>query len=440
VKILLSAFACRPGTGSEPGVGWNWAIRLANAGFEVWVLTRSIGRAQIETFLQSHPLPNLHFVYHDAPAAVEWIYHKPFGFYAHYLVWQWGAYRRARQLHKQVHFDRAHHVTIATVRQPSFMGLLGIPFVLGPVAGGETAPRPLRKSFPLTGKIREWLRDISNRLISIDPLMRLTFERANLILVTSRETGNLLPRRYQNKSRVQLAVAIEPDEIPGRTDTLPQSQRLLSLRRCDWHSEPFRILYVGRLLDFKGIHLGLAAFADVIRHIPESRMTIVGSGPDEKWIRSYSERLGLKDAVEWIQMIERGELLKKYADFDVFLFPSLHDSGGMVLLEAMLQGLPVVCFDLGGPATIVNNECGAVVPTGNRTEREVIESLRDQLITLASESHIRTQLGLNAMRRAQQFTWQLAFESIYGREPAVHNRFAPQYSGAASATTAGGSA
>jgi hypothetical protein len=63
MKILLSAFSCEPGRGSEPGKSWNWAYELARAGNETWVLTSSIGKPAIEAFLASNPAPGLKFVY-----------------------------------------------------------------------------------------------------------------------------------------------------------------------------------------------------------------------------------------------------------------------------------------------------------------------------------------------------------------------------------------
>jgi hypothetical protein len=75
MKILLSAYACEAGRGSEPGVGWNTALEIAKY-HEVWVLTRpDDGRPAIEAELAQNPNPNLHFVYFTLPFVGEiWLY------------------------------------------------------------------------------------------------------------------------------------------------------------------------------------------------------------------------------------------------------------------------------------------------------------------------------------------------------------------------------
>src|SRR5262249_61710485 len=146
VKILLSAFACEPHRGSEPEVGWKWALRVAQLGHEVWVLTRSDCRSALETEVMRLRENRLQFGYYDMREPIRWWGKRGRGLslLVHYALWQWGAVRAARELHAREGFDRVHHVTFAGVRAPSFMGALGIPFILGPIAGGERAPWKLR--------------------------------------------------------------------------------------------------------------------------------------------------------------------------------------------------------------------------------------------------------------------------------------------------------
>ena len=69
MKILLSAYACEPGVGSEPGKGWNMAREMANH-HEVWVLTWSHRRPSIEAEITRNPVPNLHFIYCGFPGGL----------------------------------------------------------------------------------------------------------------------------------------------------------------------------------------------------------------------------------------------------------------------------------------------------------------------------------------------------------------------------------
>ncbi len=87
-KVLLSAYACEPGRGSEPEVGWRWAVELAGLGYQVWVLTRANNRAAIERGLASRaPIPSLHFVYYDLPGWARWWKKGGRGVRLYYVLW-----------------------------------------------------------------------------------------------------------------------------------------------------------------------------------------------------------------------------------------------------------------------------------------------------------------------------------------------------------------
>src|SRR5512146_185101 len=175
LRILLSAYACEPHKGSEPGVGWHWAVALARAGHEVWVLTRANNRDAVERALAVQAIPNLKFVYHDLPAWARWWKRGGRGVRFYYVLWQWGAFGIARRLCREIRFDIVHHITFGVFRHPSFMAFLGVPFVFGPVGGGETAPRQLRRTFPLRGRVSEFVRDAANRAVQVDPIMAAVY-------------------------------------------------------------------------------------------------------------------------------------------------------------------------------------------------------------------------------------------------------------------------
>src|SRR5690242_12327227 len=93
LRILLSAYACEPDLGSEPGIGWHWATRLARAGHEVWVLTRANNRQSIEGAMSAKPVDGLNFAYYDLPAWMcRWKNHAGLWARLYYMLWQFGAY------------------------------------------------------------------------------------------------------------------------------------------------------------------------------------------------------------------------------------------------------------------------------------------------------------------------------------------------------------
>jgi glycosyltransferase involved in cell wall biosynthesis len=397
LRVLLSAYACEPGKGSEPGIGWNWALGLARAGHEVWVLTRANNRAAIERALAGAPEANLHFLYYDLPPWARRWKRGARGIRTYYLLWQWGAYRKARRFCRETRVDLVHHLTFGVFRHPSFMGLLGLPFVFGPVGGGETAPRALRRSFPLRGVLADFARDLANWLVRIDPLMASVYRRAAVTLCKTAETLDRIPGKYRGKCRVHLEVGTSED-----AHQLPR-------RRAG--PARLRVLYVGRLLYWKGLHLGMMAFARLLERHPEAQLTVVGSGPDEAWLHALAQRLGIEASVTWIRWLERDAVLQVYPRHDVFLYPSLHDSSGNAVLEALAAGLPVVCLKLGGPGELVDGSCGVRVFAGKTAQ--VVRGLGRALVALADEPRLLRRMSDSAMRRARsQFSWARQIERM----------------------------
>ena len=402
MKVLLSAFACEPNKGSEFAVGWNWALFLARAGHQVVVLTRSESRLAIEKETNAAPPDaRLRFVYFDVPERLRWQARGPL--HAHAILWQWQASGFAKELQRREQFDCVHHVTYAGLRTPSFMGGLGIPFIFGPVGGGERAPWRLRRGYSLAGLIHDAVRDAANFMIQFTPFLTHTFARAERIYVTSRETLRLMPRRFHHKAQIELAIGAEESTAVAGGSHPARTAR----DGC------FRVLFAGRFVDYKGMHLGLPAFARLARSCPEARLTMVGEGPMQRRWRKLVDDLGITSVVEWLPWQAREHMATLYARHDVLLFPALHDSGGMVVLEAMDHGLPVVCLKLGGPATMVNASCGYAVDPADKSAAQVIREMGDALTGLAGAA-VRQPLADAARRRCRDFTWREKVVRVHG--------------------------
>jgi glycosyltransferase involved in cell wall biosynthesis len=396
-RILLSAYACEPGRGSEPAVGWNWATELARQGHDVTVLTRRENRRAIE--LGGRALSgSLGFLYYDLPAWTLPLRRIPGGRKICYVLWQWFAARMLRHCFPQPPFDLVQHVTYVSARYPSFMGSLGLPFYFGPVSGGEAVPRALRSGFSFGEQLRETLRDLSNWLVRFDPMLRRTFRQATRILVTH-DTLRLLPLGARCKATQTLAIA-----LPTVSSEFDRPSRLGS---------HLRLLYVGRLLDWKGVHLALRATKKASQIVPGTTLTIVGSGPAKRRLHHLCQNLQLCDAVHWAGWVPQSEIATYYQNADLLLFPSLRDSGGMVVLEALAHGLPVVTTDLGGPGLIVNRSCGRTVATAGCTPNQLVERFCDSLLEIVTNHALLETLSRGAQRRAHDFTFERLVQTVY---------------------------
>lgn len=390
MRVLLSAYACEPNRGSEPEVGWQWAMHMRAHADEVWVLTRLNNKNVIEADSLSHS-PGLHFIYYDLPKWVLKLKMHAWFLPVYVMLWQWGAYRLALIHHKDKPFDFIYHVTFVSMMYGSFMGRLGIPFVIGPIAGGDRAPFRLRRSMPLRGKAIELVRDLRILFQRYNPLARQAFDAAKRIYVATSSSLPLVPSKWRYKVETQLAVA-----TPGHAI---YKGALKSMKE-------YRFVYAGNLLYLKGIQFAIRALAEARINIPAATLTLLGVGSDEAWLRSIAKRYGVSHAVEFAGFLPRLKFVESLHLYTAFVFPSLRDSGGMVVLEALSEGLPVICLDLGGPGVIVNESCGIVVATSEADEAHIVTSIANSMVSIGTMSSAKYErLSMGAITRANELSW-----------------------------------
>jgi len=392
MKVLLSAYACEPRKGSEPGVGWNTAKALARY-HEIWVLTRANNRLAIEQELTSAPeaIARLHFVYYDLPGWASWWKRGKRGVQLYYYLWQIGAYFTAQQLLREIDFDLVHHITFGKYWVPSLLALLPVPFLWGPVGGAESAPKPFWGDFSLHGRIYEGLRDVGRWLGEHDTLVRLTVRRSALALAKTEETASRLRRLGARDVRVLCDAGLPLTEIND----------LAQRSAADGH--PVRFISIGNLLDLKGFHLGLRAFARGALETTE--YWIVGDGPQRQRLEDLAKALGCAARVRFWGQLPREETLRKLLESHVLVHPSLHDAGGWVCAEAMAAGRPVICLDLGGPAMQVTEETGVKVQA--RHPEQAVRDLAEAMCRLARDPELRQAMGEAGKRRSlAEYQWE----------------------------------
>lgn len=398
MKVLLSAYSCEPGRGSERGVGWNVAREVAKR-HEVWVLTRpDESRAAIEAELARNPVPNLHFVYFTLPFwqdSLRW--GQSGAMQIHYYLWQIQAYFVARHLHQKIGFDLAHHVTFVKYSSPSFLAFLPIPFIWGPVGGGETAPASFWQDFSPRAWLYEISRDLVRKLGEYDPFARLTAQKSTVVRATTTDTAARLRKMGADNPQIVPEVGLLEEELEAlKQYPLPEAQ-------------PFRFISMGRLLHWKGYHLGLRAFAQA--NLPTAEYWLVGEGPELESLRQMAIALGVADRVKFWGRLPREETLTKLGECHVLVHPSLHDSGGWVCIEGMAAGRPVICLDLGGPAVQITPETGFKITAENPAQ--VSQKMAEAMACLAEDSALVAQMGSAGQRRvSENYGWKTVGEQL----------------------------
>ena len=167
------------------------------------------------------------------------------------------------------------------------------------------------------------------------------------------------------------------------------------------------------------MHLGMRAFAEARRRGGDVRLTMLGGGSEGRAWRGLARELGIEQAVDWIDRVDHCRMSEIYLSHDALLFPSLHDSSGNVVLEALAYGLPVICLDLGGPGEFVDDRCGRVIATGGRSASGCAHALALAIEDMSRSPVLCRRLGDGARARAANFLWPtqvgLVYADIAGR-------------------------
>ncbi len=406
MKLLVSAFSCCPGLGSEPGVGWHTVEELARE-HEVWVLVNESTAGDVRGKIAAAALPRVHVSFVGIPwfsRLVEGPLNNGLGWLVYYHLWQAVQMITAWRLHRRERFDACQHVTYVKYNTPSFLHLLGIPFIWGPVGGAERAPAVFYREFGWKTRLAEAARVLLQRAALADPLLHWCNRRSHLALAVTEQTAAEMRWLGARHIEVMPAVALSDEELTALSQ---EGQRA--------GAGPPVLLYVGRLIPWKGAHLGLRAIAASANK--ELRFRIIGDGPLRGFLEAEARRLGIAHRVEFSGNLPREEVLRAYASADGFLFPSLHDSGGNAVIEAMAAGLPVLCLRYGGPDLLVAEGCGWKVAAGN--PEQAVAGLAEVLNAFAADPVERRRRGKEAQRHVRcEHSWTgrgRALRAVYAR-------------------------
>lgn len=360
LRILLSAYACEPGKGSEPAVGWGLACQLAEE-FEVWVFTRLNNCVSIESELKRAPKPSLHFVYYDLPPPFLMLKRLFRCTRLYYHFWQLASMSKVHALHRKIGFQACQHVTMVKYWAPSNLMCMPVPFIWGPVGGGENLPPALRTTLFLRSRIEAYLRNAGRAFGELDFMVRRTARAADIGIATTPATATRMARLKTRNIICQPQVALDEAEFCRLSETAVPSP-----------GSPFRFVCIGRLVGWKGFHLAIQAFSQVIDS--QAELWIIGAGPELKRLRRLA---GSTPRISFKGRLHRDEVLTLLAETHVLIHPSMHDSGGFVCLEAMAAGRPVICLDTGGPAQLVGEHCGYRIPIGSANQ--TVDALADAM-------------------------------------------------------------
>ena len=402
-RVLACAFTCCPPeaqgfSGGEDVLGWNMLMQIARF-HQVWALTQNEDREAIELALEQRPVSNLNFHFIDLPHILRPLLRYQGSHQLYYYLWQIKAFFAARRLHKELNFNLFHHITYANDWMVSFIGaLLPVCYVRGPGGGAHRTPKGFDKEYSLGGRLWEKVRTLGQWVFRHDPIFIKGQNRAGAILICNRESISGIPEKWVHKVQVFPVNGVSSGD-------------LALANKAPVADGQFRVLSAGSLIRVKGFSLAIKAFKEFAAKFPSSELKIIGSGPEEARLKALGEGSRLDSKVKFLPAVQRNELLTEMASCDVFLFPSLRDGGGAVVIEAMSMGKPVVCLDAGGPGMHVTEECGISIKP--HSPEDATHRLAEALERLHQDEKLRLKLGRAAKERAEQvYHWDRLGERL----------------------------
>lgn len=398
MNYLISAYSVNPYKGSEDSIGWNWVLQYEKnykEGDRIILLTKKFNEKDTRKGLKEFNIQHVELVIVDVPNALNWFREKHSAFHhMYYILWQHWAWLWVK--HSGIHFDVIHHVTMNDYRIPSEMyKAKGAKVIWGPMGGAQVTPKPLKvyEKNRLTATFREFV----NKSCSWNPFYKKALRSYYKIYCINNET------QKQISHIVEKDVPLMP-ELALRDD-------YKNLSILEKNNDIIKIVFVGRLIGKKGI----AFLVDALSLMPDRmdwELLIFGDGDDRALIERQIADSGIEKNVKLMGNRPLNQIAEAYQQADIFVLPSLRETSGNVLLEAMAYAVPIVAFDTSFCRLLKEVECGIFVNTEQALEG-IKEDYCKAIVMLGQDKKMAKQMGLNGYKYVNsKLTWDEKYRII----------------------------
>ena len=392
LKVLINAYACSPDMGSEPGMGWNWCMNLANY-CELFIITESEFRDKIESVVPTLSQgANMHFYYNPVPDRVRHMCWNQgdWRFYNYYKAWQKKTADIAREICKKENIDILHQLNMIGFREPGYLWKVsketGIPFVWGPVDAKEEFPMAYTNGASLKTKFFLLMKNVITKCqLGYGKRVHAAAKTASLVLSASSNSVISFKKYFGIES-----------PLMNETGTYPIEK---NTNACD-EKTSFDILWVGKTDFRKQLTLAIKSVAAAYHH--DIKLHIVGGGDMQEYLQ-VAKSVGIADNCIMHGCISHSEVLGLMRDSDLFLFTSVAEGTPHVVLEAIGCGLPVLCFNTCGQGDCVNDKVGIKIPLSDpkQSERDFAEKIE----FLWKHRDVLAQMSGNCRKRTEELSW-----------------------------------
>jgi glycosyltransferase involved in cell wall biosynthesis len=397
LKILISAYACSPNQGSEPGMGWNFVHGLSQY-HEVHVISeKRKWEIPVCTFLNENPSLNKNLIFYFIDKKRNKWLRKiwPPSYYWFYKIWQKEAYHLAMALDEKENFDLIHQLNMVGYREPGFLWKMEKPYVWGPIGGLENSPWNFLPKLGFKGMIYYGSRNVLNswqRNFSSRPRFAAN-KKNNMLIAATPGNARLIQKIWHKNSEILCEVGQEAIATVVASTRTP--------------TEPLKIVWSGQHTPGKNLPLLLEALTNISFPF---ELNILGNGPMTKKWRQSSRNLKIESQCTWYGWLERKTAIKIMKLGHVFCITSIKDLTSTVTLEALSYGLPIICLDHCGFAHVVTDKCGIRIPVVSPAN--AMFNFTEALTKLYNDEELRQQLSHGALQRAMDFSWDRKIEDL----------------------------
>lgn len=409
LKILINAYACSPGMGSEPGMAWNWVSNLAKF-CELYIITEGEFREKIESIVPTMEQGNnMHFYYNSVSEEIRKMCWNQgdWRFYKYYREWQWKTYLMAKDICNEVKIDVLHQLNMIGFREPGYLWVLSkendLPFVWGPVDAKDKFPVAYLKGATTKTKLFMRLKNF---------LTVLQLKHSRRVSEAARQASVVFSASSNSQRSFKKYMAID-SPLLNETGCYLQEHPLVDKSQ----KQIFDVLWVGKLDFRKQLALALQTISEIGDH--RVRFHIVGGG-DATYYRQLAIDLGVDDWCVWHGVVSHEEVQRLMQQFDVFFFTSVAEGTPHVVLEAIGNNLPVVCFDTCGQGDAIDDKVGRKVPLS--TPKQSVRDFADILKSLLNDRALLKQMSANCKQRQMELSWEAKAKTMVEK----YRRLLPQ--------------
>ncbi len=395
-KILINSYACSPNMGSEPGMGWNWIVNLALY-CDLYVISEGEFKEQCEKWCIEHPQVGQHIHWYWNPVSQStrnkcwnqgnWL------FYPLYKQWQQKTAEIAREICNKTKIDILHQLNMIGFREPGYLWQVsietGIPYIWGPVNAKEGFPIAYLQGATLKSKLFIYLKNaITKYQLLSSKRVHASAKRASFVIAASNDSASAI-KKYLD---------VHPILI---------NESGSDLRKLEFHHQKdttyFDLLWVGRFIFTKQLILALRTLS--ITNNKQLRLHIVGgTNEEERFYKKAACKLGVAQLCVWYGKVSHREVQTLMQKSDLFFFTSIAEGTPHVILEALNNRLPILCFDTCGQGDCVTSDVGIKIPLTN--PKQSIKDFAEKIEFLYHHRDILEAMSINCRKRAEDYSWK----------------------------------